>query len=156
GADWETDYSYNVLDNLIQAVQKGATTDTARIRTYAYDGLSRVTQGVTPEAGTVNFYYTTTTGALCSGNPASLCRRTDARSITATYAYDALSRVTQVSYSDGSPTATFQYDQTAIWGVTLVNPKGRLTHQTAIGGSVEKIFSYDAVGRIQDQWECLP
>src|SRR5262249_37529355 len=39
---------------------------------------------------------------------------------------------------------------------TLSNPKGRLTHQTAISGNVEKIFSYDAVGRIQDQWECLP
>src|SRR5262249_15988901 len=82
--------------------------------------------------------------------------RTDARSITSTYAYDALNRVTQVSYSDGTPTATFQYDQVSIWGVTLSNPKGRLTHQTAIGGSVEKIFSYDPVGRIQDQWECLP
>src|SRR5205807_2422036 len=81
-----TCYAYDVLNNLTQTVQGNQT------RTYAYDGLSRETSESSPEAGTANFYYTTSGGALCSGNVKSVCRRTDARGVTTTLSYDTTNR----------------------------------------------------------------
>jgi len=40
-------------------------------------------------------------GALCANNQQLVCRKTDARSITTTYSYDALDRLTGKSYSSG-------------------------------------------------------
>ncbi len=83
-----TCYEYDLLNNVTE-VDQGTQT-----RTYTYDGLSRQTAATTPESGTTNFYFTNSTGGLCSGNPNVLCRRAEARSITVTYAYDAENRVT--------------------------------------------------------------
>jgi len=67
-----TCHAYDALDNLTQTIQGSQT------RTYTYDALSRRTSETTPEAGTRNFYYTTSGGALCSGNP-SLVNSSEAR-----------------------------------------------------------------------------
>ena len=98
------------------------------------------------------------------GNPSAPCSRTDARSITTTYAYDALNRLTSKTYSDGTPTATFSYDQTSVtlgsWSSgTLTNPEGRLTEATTtVSGSVNTavVYSYDPMGRTQNFWQCNP
>jgi YD repeat-containing protein len=92
GLNYSTTYTYGALDNLITVTQGSQT------RTYNYDLLGRVTQATTPESGTTNFYYTTSGGALCSGDPNAVCRRTDARSITTTYSYDVLNRLTGKTY----------------------------------------------------------
>jgi YD repeat-containing protein len=100
-----TCYRYDVLGNLIQ-VDQGSQT-----RSDTYDALSRLTAATTPEAGTVNYFYTTAGGALCSGNPKAPCRVTDARNITTTYAYDAENRLTGKTYSNGDPAVSYFYDQ---------------------------------------------
>ena len=164
---YNTCYLYDVLGNLTGVAQG------SQMRSYAYDMLSRLTQAATPEGGTVHYCYTSLSGPcatpdtgtlLCSGDPSAVCRRTDARGITATYAYDALNRLTGKTYSDSTPPATFSYDQTSVtigsWSSgTLTNPKGRLTKAvTTSGGNVQTavVYSYDPMGRVKDHWQCTP
>jgi RHS repeat-associated protein len=153
GANYETDYTYDTLNNMVTINQKGGSTDSAqwRTRTYIYDSLSRLTQSSTPEQGTTSLAYRTAGGAACSGNPSAVCQKTDARNITTTYAYDALNRVTSKSYSDGTATANFVYDVALGWTnpvMSQTNLVGRLSEAStgSCGGAVA--FSYDAMGRI--------
>jgi len=137
-----TCYTYDVLNNLYQLLQGSET------RTFVHDELSRLTQATTPEAGTVYLYYSTTAGALCSGNPKAVCRRTDARGITTTYTYDSLNRNTGKSYSNSNPTATaYTYDQTSCLGLSVsCYNKGQRTTMTDASGSTQ--WAYDAMGRV--------
>ncbi len=149
-----TCHAYDVLGNVTQTVQGSQT------RTYAYDGLSRKTSEALPEAGTTSFYYTTSGGALCSGDPKAACRRTDARGITTTSSYDAMNRLNSKTYSDSTPTANFYYDESSVTvagtAYTLTNTKGRLSHSSSGSGSAITIHSYDQMGRTQDLWQCTP
>ncbi len=104
-------------------------------------------EGVANSAsGTTSSFYTTSTGSLCSGNPQAVCRHTDARSITTTYAYDAENRVTSKTYSDSTPAVTYFYDQTSYNGLTITNGKGRRTGMS--DGSGATAWSYDSVGKV--------
>jgi RHS repeat-associated protein len=121
--------------------------------------LSRLTSVTTPEAGKVTYSYAVS-GNPCSGDPSAPCTRTDARSIITTYAYDALNRLTSKTYSDGTPTANYYYDQASVtigsWSSpTLTNPKGRLTEATTTS-STAVVYSYDAMGRPLNYWQCTP
>ena len=154
-----TCYSYDALNDLTGVTQGSQT------RSYHYDGLARLTQATTPESGITYYYYTTSGGALCSGSPSAVCRRTDARGITTTYAYnDPLNRLTGKSYSDGTPAATYAYDQASVtvgsWGpYTITNPKGRLTSAVTTSGSSLRtalVYSYDPMGRPTNYWQCPP
>src|SRR5258708_39483700 len=92
-----------------------------------------------PESGPVSYSYD------AKGN---LATKKDARNLTITYNYDALNRLTQKSYSDGTLPAHYHYDETTgAFGGTLTNSVGRLTYSTSggIGGSV---FDYDVTGRV--------
>jgi YD repeat-containing protein len=107
-----------------------------------------------PESGTTQYTY--------DGNGNVLTKQ-DARSITTTYAYDALNRLTGKTYSDSTPPATFSYDQTSAtigsWSGTLTNPMGRLTKAvTTAGGNVQTavVYSYDSMGRPTGYWQCTP
>ena len=125
-------------------------------RSYTSDTFSRVTSSTEPEPGsgnrcptnhTTHYYYTTSSGGLCSGSTSSVCRRTDARSTTTTYTYDALNRPTGMTYSDGStPSVTYYYDQTSYNGLTITNGLGRRTGM--LDGSGMTAWSYDANGNI--------
>jgi RHS repeat-associated protein len=140
GLNYQTTYTYDVLGNLTGVSQGGET------RSYTYDMLSRLTQATTPESGTTYFYYTTSGSALCSGDANAVCRRKDARSVTTTYAYDALNRLTGKSYSNGDPSVSYFYDQTGYNGLTISNGKGRRTGMS--DGSGQTAWSYDAMGRV--------
>jgi RHS repeat-associated protein len=145
--NWETDTAYDVLDNAVNITQKGNADSTQwRVRTFVYDGLSRLTQATAPESGTTQYFYTTSGGALCAGNPRAICRITDARSITTTMAYDALSRLTGKTYSDTTPAVTYAYDQTSVGTFTVANGKGLRTSMT--DGSGSTAWSYDTMGRV--------
>ena len=76
-----TCYLYDVANNLLQVVHGTQT------RSYAFDGLGRVTSATTPETGNsaTQYFYTTSAGSVCSGNSANVCRLTDPRGITTTY-----------------------------------------------------------------------
>ncbi|HMD96193.1 MAG TPA: hypothetical protein VKM93_02530, partial [Terriglobia bacterium] len=157
-----TCYSYDAVGDLTGVTQGSQT------RTYTYDMLSRLTSAQTPESGTTSYYYTNSSGAQCSGNPSAVCRRTDARSITTAYSYDALNRLTSKSYSDGTPLASFFYDQApSSWpawtGISFSNAKGRLVLACTASASgtcsspqTAVAYSYDAAGRVQDYWQCTP
>ncbi len=155
GLNYQTTYSYDALNDLTGVTQGSET------RSYQYDMLSRLTQVATPESqqNWRYYYYTTSGGAPCSGSPSAVCRRTDERGITTTYTYDALNRLLTKSYSDGTPTANFEYDETSWAGLlNLNNTAGRLSHTwtSTANGYVNSIYSYDPVGRVADYWQCTP
>ena len=131
-----TFYTYDAADRLTSVTQGLQT------RNYYYDGLGRPTKIITPEAGTDQYFYTVSGGGLCSGDPGNVCQRTDARGITSTYTYDALNRVTGITYSDGTGAVSFLYDQ----GGAAAYAIGRRTGMTDSTGS--ETYSYDAGGRI--------
>lgn len=146
---WPTLYSYDLLGNLLRVEQHGNTTDSTqwRIRTFQYDSLSRITQSNNPESGQLNFKYDA---------DANLITRSDPRGVTVTRTYDVLNRLLQETYSDGTPTTTFAYDQATAWGISLNNTIGRLTSTAAAVGTAGSVLSYDPVGRTTNEWVCLP
>jgi RHS repeat-associated protein len=157
GLNYQTTYTYDALNDLTGVAQSSQT------RTYNYDMLARLTSATTPEVGAVSYSYAAS-GSPCSGDPTAPCSRTDARSITTTYAYDSVNRLTSKTYSDGTPTASFSYDQSSVtiggWkSQPLTNPTGRLTEATtSSGGSVNTavVYSYDPMGRVNNYWQCTP
>lgn len=133
GTPLVTNYLYTPLDQLTWVTQGGET------RTFLYDGLGRVIQETTPEAGTITVSYTSS-GSLCSGDPSNICSITDAKGQTTTYTYDSLNRVTGKTNSAG--TISYSYDQ----GGAGAHAIGRLTKMTDPSGS--ETYTYDADGRI--------
>ncbi len=147
GTGFLTSYSYNPLGSLTEVQQNGLDN-----RVYGYDSLGRLTSSDNPETGTLSYTYD---NAACGAPaaPGSLTCRTDANSITTAYFYDALRRLTQKTYSDGTPTLEIGYDQSGGGGQTLYNTLGR--ESTAVSGNTAEMFSYDADGRPQNHYECF-
>ncbi len=146
--DYVTTYNYDTNSNLISVTENGS-----RQRTFTYDSLSRLLSATNPESGTTNYTY---------DNNGNVTSRTDARGIVTNYnpsgsPIDPLNRVTEITYSDGTPTVHFAYDQTSQWSLTLTNPIGRLTEEYTDGtlwaGSV---FGYDPMGRVTLNNQCTP
>ncbi|HXX43309.1 MAG TPA: RHS repeat-associated core domain-containing protein [Candidatus Acidoferrales bacterium] len=146
--NYTTTYTYDLLNDLTGVTQNGS-----RSRSFTYDWLSRLTSATNPESGMT--CYGTLSGGACQHNgydaDGNLIYRTDARGILTTYAYDALSRLTQKTYSDGTPTANYLYDQSSGWSATQTNLTGRLSEAwTSLSGKTvaAQIFSFDPNGRI--------
>jgi len=146
-------YAFDAADRVTQVIQGVQT------RTFAYDGLGRLTSRTTPEAGNDTYSYAVA-GVVCSGDPTNVCQRTDARGVTATYFYDTLNRLVGKSYSipQGSNVAAmpnvcttstgasanvcYSYDQ----GGAGVFALGRRTQMIDPSGS--ETFAYDRAGRV--------
>jgi RHS repeat-associated protein len=162
----ETDYQYDGASNLKQVDQWGGAygNSSDRQRLFTYDTLSRLTQSLNPEAGTIKYAYD------YNGNVTS---QTDARNITATRSYDVLNRLTQTLYSDGTPTECFIYDipqvyensypvgrLTAEWtNTSLANCSGGFTsgyNMRVIGSPSTSSgpVGYDAMGRLVSDVQC--
>jgi len=144
GLNYQTSYSYDVLDDLT-TVSQGAQT-----RTFVYDSLKRLTSATNPESGTVSYSY--------DGN-GNLTGKTDARSITTTIAYDALNRITSKSYNDTpqTPTVNYYYDtQTLPSGAPTYShgySVGRLVAVTYGGTSAGSYYGLDALGRVLTKYQ---
>src|ERR1043166_2598590 len=143
GLNYQTSYSYDVLDNLT-TVSQGAQT-----RTFVYDSVKRLTSATNPESGAVTYGYD------ANGN---LTTRVDARSITMILAYDALNRVTSKSYNDSpqTPTVSYFYDaQSLPSGAPSFDrgyATGRLVAVTYGSGSSAGTYrGYDQLGRVVRQ-----
>jgi YD repeat-containing protein len=157
GLNYETDYGYDALSNLLSVTQKGSNPANARVRTFLYDGLSRLTSATNPESGATNYSYDGD-GNLTS-KQAPLPNQTGASTVTTTYVYDALSRLTKKSYSDSfTPTALFAYDNATITtgcpsdsppGQTDLYPVGRRTSMCDASGGTTWI--HDKMGRVQSE-----
>lgn len=148
GLNYETDYTYDALDNLIKVTEGSQT------RSFVYDSLSRQLSATNPESGAVSYAYD------ANGNVQT---KKDARGVTTTYSYDQLNRLLSKSSSDGTPTANFDYDESSVDNDGIfyptVNTKGRLSHtwvKYADGNFSVTIDSYDSMGRVQDYWQCTP
>src|SRR5207249_444760 len=150
-----TTYQYDVLDNLTQVSQSGLNG-----RTFAYDSLSRLTSASNAESGTITYNYDA---------DANVITKTDARGITTCFGdwtgsscngatgYDALNRLLKKTYSDGTPAAIFNHDQTSGLGVTLTNTIGRKSSESTAGSlPTGSVFSYDSMGRVVDNSQCTP
>ena len=169
-----TSYSYDALNNLL-TVSQGSLAQ----RTFAYDSLSRLLCAANPETGRATCptpdtgtytLGTTRYGYDANGNMAQRIRpapnqTSPSTTVTTTYAYDSLNRVTQKSYSDGvTPTARFGYDQASVTMGTqqfsINNSGGRLSWSATVTQSGSMIsmeaFSYDPMGRVAQRWQSNP
>ncbi|HET8781231.1 MAG TPA: hypothetical protein VFM63_02345, partial [Pyrinomonadaceae bacterium] len=149
--NYQTSYSYDVLDNLIKVTQG------SQERFFMYDSLSRLIRARMPEQATnpsLNLYDPLLDNSAWSVGyqydaTGNITQKTDPRGVVSTYAHDALNRVTTILYRiNGQPDPNtgdveYIYDN-------ATNGKGRLwltykwgakPHHTAVG-------SYDSLGRI--------
>jgi YD repeat-containing protein len=177
-----TAYSYDGLGNLTTVTQSGISGESARVRTFTYDSLSRLICAANPESSTASCpttatgtYTAGTTGYIYDAN-GNLSSKTDARGITVSYAYDGLNRLLSKTYSPTSttPASCYQYDQapSSLGSVTITNPIGRLTAEwTQKGGCPSAaqfppqlpasgtltsriLLGYDFMGRLTSEKQC--
>jgi YD repeat-containing protein len=182
GLNYETDYAYDALNNLLSVSQKGSNVSQARIRTFSYDSLSRLLCAANPEVQAVTCPASPTgsfpSGALVynydpNGNvhtkTAPAPNQTGTATLTTTYKYDALNRLLSKSYStdtSGTPWSCRQYDVSSV-----TNGVGRLGNewtQSASAGpcptalpsagflTKRSILAYDPLGRTKNEQQCTP
>jgi YD repeat-containing protein len=154
GTGFLTTYQYDTLNNL-RSVQQRAIT-----RSFSYDSLSRLTSAANPESGTTSYSYDNDGNVTTRTRPAPN-QGVPSTQITTNYIYDALNRVTQISYSDSvTPTVIRNYDTTSELGVALANTTGRLSAEYTKGAQGNilsgRVFSYDPMGRVKDNSQCTP
>jgi RHS repeat-associated protein len=160
-----TQYTYDVLGNITQVKQNAQPGGTVQTRTYVYDGLGRLTSETNPEQtkATVYVYDSVSDGTCNSSSAGDLVKTVDAMDNVTCYSYDALHRVTAVTYSGPyaprTPNKTFVYDAAIVNGVAMNNAKGRLA-EAYTGGSSAKItdtgFSYTVRGEVSDVYQKTP
>ena len=170
GLNYETDYQYDLLNNLIRVDQKGsAPTDSTqwRTRTFAYNSLSQLLCSANPEMALVtcpnpdNGSYTAGTVRYAYDNDGNLTTKTSPKpnqtspsvTLQTTYTYDLDNRLTKKNYNDGkTPTVQFAYDAGVLTGCTTAPPadtdsypKGRRT--SMCDGSGATTWTHDQLGR---------
>ncbi|MGB9232559.1 MAG: hypothetical protein WCC24_22655, partial [Terracidiphilus sp.] len=170
GRNYETDYQYDVLGDLLQATQKGGDPNSAdwRIRTFTYNSLGELLCSANPEigsplaaqatcpvtdtgtyiAGTVRYNYNND-GEVTS-KIAPLPNQQGSATVTTSFSYEALHRVTNISYSDTTPSVSYTYDTDPITACTApslqaTNGKGHMEAMCDASGAT--VWSYDTMGR---------
>src|SRR5579862_3325188 len=156
GLNYETDYQYNALGNLLCAVQKGTDTTqfttcaaaplTWRPRSFTYDWLSRITSATNPETGTISYSYDGNGNVIQKTSPKPN-QTNPATTTNVNFCYDALNRLTSEAYNTAacppaSPVATYTYDQGT-------NGIGRRTAMTDVPGTAG--WTYDLMGRVTSE-----
>lgn len=156
-------YTYDPLNNLTCAVQKGTDTTaftncasastTWRPRSFVYDSLSRLTTAANPESGTGSYTYDLNGNLVTRVVPKA--GQTGALQTTHNYTYDALNRLVQESHLDPSAgTEKYAYDGVALTGCSgpippsISSPTNLIGRRTAMcAGLSSSTWSYDAMGR---------
>jgi len=166
-----TNYTHDAFGDLLTVNQQGNTSnnDVARNRSFNYDSLSRLLCASNPESSTAacpstpSSYVTGTTGYVYDTN-GNLSSRTDARGVTTSYKYDVANRLLWKTYSNapaGSLSSCYQYQ----YG-SGNNAEGRLVNEWTQAGncastppsnsqSLRAIASYDAMGRVTAEQQCV-
>lgn len=165
-----TDYTYDTLGNLVQVDQwggaKGNSAD--HIRKFAYDAVSRLIASNNPESASPSNPASQTCSGAPSGTLWTTCyvydpngnvtTKTDNRGISITYNYDDLNRLLSKTYTDSTPSVTFQYDASSHAGAS--NDIGQLTSATITAGSSTLAqttpYAYDLLGRLLNESQCTP
>jgi YD repeat-containing protein len=137
GSDYVTNYTYDMLDHLLQAslplpVSGGTYT---QVRTWTYSSSDqRLASQVQPETGSTSFAYNTL-GLLHS--------KTDGKGVRKELTYDSKQRVTAVRYYIGSTEQTNNrvdsyYDTNPFDSTFTQYGTGRLT---AVSYKIQRIYS---------------
>src|SRR5713101_653209 len=140
-----------------------AAAGSQQTRSFAYDGLGRMTSETNPESGSVSYTYDSDT--TCGTSIGDLVKRTDGATNVTCNSYDAMHRVTSISYPSGPNTANtpskgFIYD--AYSGAA--NAKARLAVAYTCNGNpstcstwlTSELYSYSARGEVVDFYEATP
>jgi len=158
GSNYETDYAYDILGNLLTVNQKGNDPNSAnwRARTFTYNSLSQLLTAANPESGAITYAYDNAGNLFTKTAPKP--NQTGSLTVVTTNSYDSLNRLTQKSYNDGTtPTASYFYDQSAPWGWNLSNYIGRMTTAGTSGTTpTANLFNYDPMGRVSVLEQCQP
>ncbi len=142
GTGFLTTYQYDSLSNLLQVNQSGIAP-----RTFTYDSLSRLLTASNPESGAISYTYDSNGNLLTKTAPAP--NQTGTTTVTTTYQYDALNRLTKKSYNDGAtPSTTFAYDS-GCDPTYYHNQIGRLDVSSVPGWA--SCIGYDTIGRLADK-----
>jgi len=157
-----TEYTYDLLDDLTSVTQN-AQSSNSQVRTYAFDGLRRMTSETNPESGTASYSYDS--DATCGTSEGDMVKKIDAVGNASCYAYDSRHRPTSVTYSgpysSSTPNKYFVYDAATVNGVVMSNTKTRMaeayTATSATGTKITDIgFSYSVRGELGDVYESTP
>jgi len=162
-----TKYSYTGLGQL-QTVSQSANGSYAQGRSYAYDGLGRLTQEQNPESGTVTYTYDSDTTGTCPGpyTNGDLVKQVDSAGNVICDQYDGLHRITATTYPAGqyssvTPPKTFLYDTTSetCSDPTGSNVAGRLAEAytgTSSAKKVDSLYCYSPRGQTTDVYQSTP
>ena len=158
-----TKYTYDLLNDLTGVTQNAQSSST-QTRTYQYDGLSRLTSEANPETNGSAYTYTFDTDSTCGTSNGDPVKRSDPVGDVTCYAYDALHRVTAVTYPSGSyasvtPAKYFVYDSATVNSVSMSNAKGRLAEActgTCASPTTVLGFSYSSRGELTDVYQSTP
>jgi RHS repeat-associated protein len=174
-----TTYTYDLLGDLLSVNQPGVGTSTgctSASRCWTYDTLQRVTQEITPEAGTISYQYVpqNSNGAgqlKVMTRPAPNNTTTPASTVDTDYAYDEWGRLITKSYfytgypthaEPNTPIVNYLYDIDPSWGSATSNPKSNMNEVwTAMPASLSttvtaSVFDYDSMGRVLHNGQCTP
>lgn len=128
-----TQYGYDANDHLTSVTDpKGLVTS------YQYNGFGDLTQLNSPDTGSTFLVYD------LYGQLGNLKQKVDSRGTISVYTFDALNRITLVSYSD--QTLSYSYDQG-------INGKGHLTQLT--DGSGSTTYTYTPLGRVASKTQVI-
>jgi len=154
--DYETDYAYDGFINLTSVTQRGgAASGSWRTRSFVYDGLSRLTKATNPESGAISYTYDLDNNVATKIAPKP--NQTLTATVTTTYTYDKLNRLTKKSYSDGTATPQYGYDGVAIASGCTTAPPGDtdsypIGRRTAMcDGSGATSWIHDQIGRVTQE-----
>jgi RHS repeat-associated protein len=155
-------YQYDGVGNLLCVEQHGGVTGTGcsaspasdasspwRVRRFTYDSLSRLLTAKNPESGTISYIYDADGNLLQKTSPAP--NQTGSATLTVSYCYDALHRVTGKGYGAQScpltaPVVSYVYD-------SGTNAIGHLTSLTDQAGTAT--YTYDIMGRLATETRTL-
>ena len=133
GINAEIKNTYNALDQVTQVTDpKGLNT------TYTYNGFGDLIAQNSPDSGST---------AMARDAAGNLTVRTDARGVQVLHHYDALNRLTGISYPDPNLNVGYAYDTPpAVCTTNERFHKGRLAQVQHAGGSTT--YCYDRFGQM--------
>lgn len=148
-----TAYSYNIAQHLTTVTQGVQT------RTFQTDAAGRTIRTTEPERGTTSYTYSYNATGLVTTRTRPKANQTIGAVTNTVTQYDSLGRVLTVSYDDGlTATKYYSYDKPAGWAEGQTGVAGMLAYAMTYpaSGPAGTIFSYDAMGRPTQMYECLP
>ena len=157
-----TQYTYDVLNNIVAVKQNAQSSISYQTRTYAYDGLGRMTSEQNPETNQTAYTYTFDTDNTCGTSHGDLVKRIDPQGTVTCYAYDLLHRLTSVTYPSGgyagvTPAKTYVYDSATVDGTSMSYAKSRLAEAyTGSSKTTDLGFSYTTRGEVASVYQSSP